>query len=89
MDREFAVQYAPLFVRRFSSLSKELQDEIVEKIELLKNADHHRALKVHKLKGALVGRYSFSINYRYRAVFIYKDKENIILLTVGDHQIYQ
>jgi plasmid maintenance system killer protein len=88
MGKQFVVQYAPLFVRRLASLPEELQNEVIEKIELLKNGENHHVLKVHKLKGALAGRYSVSINYRYRAVFVYQNKTSIILLTVGDHRIY-
>ncbi len=89
MGKQLVVRYAPLFVRRFSLLPRDLQNEIIEKIELLKDIDNHHTLKVHKLKGALMGRYSFSINYRYRAVFVYQGKEGIVLLTVGDHRIYK
>jgi mRNA-degrading endonuclease YafQ of YafQ-DinJ toxin-antitoxin module len=84
------IVYAPTFIRMFKVLPEALQDEIIEKIELLRSSDHHRALKVHKLSGRLKGRYSFSVNYRTRIVFTYSRSKprEIGLLAVGDHVIY-
>ena len=81
--------YLPSFIRQYSRLESALQDEIVEKIELFKNSKHHRQLKVHKLKGRLKGRYSFSVNYQTRIIFIYTSKWKVAFLTVGDHDVYK
>ncbi|MBI2005043.1 hypothetical protein HYS79_02715 [Patescibacteria group bacterium] len=52
---------------------------------------NHEWLHVHKLKGPLAGRRGFSVNYRYRIVFSYTDKSKgeVILLAVGDHEVYR
>jgi len=81
--------YAPAFIRQLKSLDPELQKEVIEKIELLKKIKNHKQLKVHKLKGRLSGRYSFSINYKTRIVFSYILKKKAILLAVGDHDVYK
>ena len=83
------VIYIPVFVRQFEKLDKGLQDEVREKIELFRNTQNHKALLVHKLHGRLQGRYSFSINYKYRIVFQYLSKNEVVLLTIGDHEIYR
>ena len=83
------VVYAPSFVRGYAKLEIELKEEIKEKIALFTNPAHHEKLKVHKLKGHLKGRFSFSVNYHIRIVFRYKDKKTAELLTVGDHDIYK
>jgi addiction module RelE/StbE family toxin len=80
--------YKPSFVRQLKSLETELIDEAFEKIELFKNEKNHRSLKVHKLHGRLAGRWSFSVNYKYRIVFIYQSKTEVVVLTIGDHTIY-
>lgn len=82
------VKYTTGFVRQYTKLSIELREEVREKIELLKESKNNEKLKVHKLKGRLSGRYSFSVNYKYRIMFEYIDKKNIVLLTIGDHDIY-
>jgi mRNA-degrading endonuclease RelE of RelBE toxin-antitoxin system len=83
------ILFKPTFIKQFSKLSKDLQEEVLEKIELFKNKDNHNLLKVHKLHGRLKDKYSFYINYKIRIVFIWGNKEEVILLVVGDHDIYK
>ncbi len=83
------VLYAPSFLRTLASLDKELQEEAFEKMELFKNPANHRLLKTRKLKGRLAGRFGFSVNYRFRVVFMYQSKNEAILLAIGDHEVYR
>ncbi len=83
------VFFTPTFVRAYKNLPQELQQEIKEKIALFESDQGHHLLKTHKLKGKLKGRYSFSVNYIYRIVFIYTSKVEAVLLTVGDHDVYK
>jgi len=83
------VGYKPSFVRQFKKLPKDLQEEVSLKIELFKDVKNHSVLSVHKLKGVLKGKYSFSVNYRYRIVFIYESKDSVVLLSFGDHTVYK
>ena len=80
--------YAPIFVRNLNKLENKLQDEVLEKIEIFKNPDNHKQLKVHKLQGHLKDCYSFSVNYQYRVLFSYSNKEEVNILAIGDHDIY-
>lgn len=81
------ISYKPSFVRQFNKLDPKLQEETLEKIDLLKKHKNHPLLKVHKLHGHLKERYSFSVNYKTRIVFTYVSKE-VVLLAIGDHAIY-
>ena len=83
------VSYTPSFVRHFGAFESGLQEETLEKIELFKNIQNHKSLKVHKLTGPLKGRYGFSVNYRIRIVFIYLDKSEALLLAIGSHDVYR
>ena len=83
------VSYKPSFIRQFRKLEPALQQEAVEKIELFRNPANHRGLGVHKLQGPLVGRWSFSVNFKYRIVFRYETKSEVALLAIGDHEIYR
>jgi mRNA-degrading endonuclease YafQ of YafQ-DinJ toxin-antitoxin module len=85
----FGISITPNFQRQFSKQEEDLKEEILEKLELLKNKLNHQTLKVHKLKGKLSGRYSFSVNYKIRIIFNFLDKDEIILLAVGDHDVYR
>lgn len=81
----YTIEYSTRFIRTFRKIKPDLQEEIIEKVELLKNASNHKRLKVHKLTGKLKGIWSFSVNYRIRITFA-KPKKNILVLeTVGTH----
>lgn len=80
--------YSPRFQKNFKKLSIEIIDNTIEKILLLEENLFHTQLKTHKLHGKLNDYYSFSVNYKYRVIFEV-DKEEIILLDIGDHDIYK
>ena len=81
--------YVPVFIKEFKKLEPSLQDEAIEKIELFKDRKNHKQLKVRKLKGRLKDRYSFSVNYKYRIVFMWLSKNKAVFLTIGDHSVYE
>ncbi len=83
------VSYTPTFIKQLNSLEPELQEESIEKIELFKGEKNHKQLKVHKLKGRLKNRLSFSVNYRTRIIFDYLSSKEVVLLAIGDHDVYK
>ncbi len=83
------VSFTPQFRRQFKKLPHALQEEVLEKIALFKEIQQHPQLHVHTLQGKLAGRWSFSVNYRFRIVFTWEVPDvSAIFLTVGDHSIY-
>lgn len=82
------VLFKPTFIRQFKRLELNLQKEVLEKIELFKDKENHKKLKVHRLKGRLSGWHSFSVNYKTRIVFSYLSKKEAVFLAVGDHVVY-
>ena len=83
------ILYKPSFIRQYKKLSKPLQQEVKEKIQLFQENPNHSFLKVHKLKGRLKGYFSFSVNYADRIVFYYEKENTVTLLAVGNHDIYK
>lgn len=81
--------FLPVFIKRFNVFEKDLQSEVLEKIELFKDVKNHKQLQVHKLHGQMKDRYSFSVNYKFRIVFRYISKKGVVLLAIGDHDIYK
>ena len=84
-----ALEYAPSFLRQLKKLPPALQRETLEKVLLFKNKKNHRQLEVHKLKGKLKEKWSFSVNHSYRVVFKWLPNDSAGLLAVGDHDIYK
>jgi mRNA-degrading endonuclease YafQ of YafQ-DinJ toxin-antitoxin module len=83
------ILYKPSFIRDLNKLSSELQEEAIAKIELFRDTTNHLQLKVHKLKGKLKNKYSFSFTYSHRIVFEYESKNQIVLIAIGTHDVYR
>ena len=82
------IAITPQFQRMFKKLEPKLQEEAREKISLFTDSTHHQKLKVHKLQGRLKGRYSFSVNYKTRIVYVYEDQTSVVLVAIGSHDVY-
>ena len=83
------IRYKPSFVREFKKLPVELQEEALERINLFKDVENHKKLKVHKLKGRLADFYSFSVTYSHRIVFSFESKKEVVFISIGDHKVYK
>ena len=83
------IAYTPQFLRMFKKLEPALQEEAIEKIELFTKDSNHSQLKAHKLQGKLKNRYSFSINYQTRIIYIFLTKTEVAFLAIGDHDVYK
>jgi addiction module RelE/StbE family toxin len=82
------VSFKPSFIREVNKLEKSLIDEVLYKINILKNSSDYTELKIHKLHGKMKDRWSFSVNYKIRIVFKYESQKEIVLLAIGDHDVY-
>lgn len=83
------VSYKPSFVRALKKLPPSLRQEVLEVIAVFRQDPFDPSLKTHKLQGKLRGRWSFSVNYRYRIVFRFEGSDHVHLLVIGDHDVYQ
>lgn len=83
------IYYKPTFIRQYSKLDVDLQGEIKEKVELLKDKTNHESLKVHKLHGKLSDFFSFYVNFKIRIVFSWKSDNEVTLYALGDHDVYR
>jgi mRNA-degrading endonuclease RelE of RelBE toxin-antitoxin system len=81
--------FAPSFIRQFDKLEPSRQAEIEEKIALFRDKGNHEQLKVHKLKGRMIGKHSFSVNHKTRIVFSFISRESAVLFAIGNHDIYK
>ena len=82
------ISFKPSFIKQLHKLEKNLIDEVLYKIDILKNSTNNAELKIHKLHGPMKDKWSFSVNYKIRIVFEYESKKEIVLLAIGDHSIY-
>ena len=85
---KYEVVFLPKAIKQYSKLPNDLQEEIEETIELLKESENHERLKVHKLHGILKNFYSARVNYEYRVIFSY-DGSLLVVSLIGDHSLYK
>ncbi len=85
------VHYSSSFLRQYKKLPAALKGDVKKSIEEFKRTANHKALGVHTLKGHLKGRSSFSVNYKIRIVFEYlrRSKKEVVLLSLGNHEVYK
>lgn len=84
------ISFSAEFLGALKKLPASLQEETLQKVEEFKDRANHRRLRVHKLHGPYADCWSFSVNYRFRVIFIYlgKHKSAVGLVTIGDHSVY-
>lgn len=77
------------FKKRFNKLSTKVQRQFEDRLELFTENSQNPLLKVHPLRGNLVGFRAFSVTGDYRAVFRILDENTIKLVNIGTHnQVY-
>ena len=74
------------FTKRFFKESKllptETQNKLAELIEVLQTNPYHSKLHTKKLSAPLLGVLSFRVGLKYRALFIFENKDTVKLIRV-------
>jgi toxin HigB-1 len=83
------VSLAPQFSRKFKKLDPHLKEEVRDRISQFSENPEHPSLRAHPLKANLKGVFSFSINYKIRVLYQYLSEDEVVLLTVGSHDVYK
>lgn len=83
------IVFSSQFKKRFEKIPAKVQNQFEKRIELFLENPNHPSLKVHPLKGNLLGFRAFSISGDYRVIFKILDKNTIKLNDIGTHnQVY-
>lgn len=83
------IKYSPHFLRAAKKLDAKLAEQAGTAEAIFRKDCFDSRLKTHKLKGNLRDKWSFSISYSYRVLFVFEDKDSVTFLDVDDHSIYQ
>lgn len=81
--------YSPQFVREYRQLSLEVKEKAKKKEKIFRINLFDSRLKTHKLSGRLAEFWAFSIDFRYRIIFKFQDKNTVRFYAIGDHSIYK
>ena len=80
---------SPHFKRSFTKLPSKIQKKVVARTALFETNPQHPSLRIHKLRGKMKDRWSFSIDRHYRVAFKFVDGDQVVYLDVGDHKVYR
>lgn len=83
------IYYHPRFRKAYSRLPLTVKIKAEHKEKIFRADPYLTALKTHKLHGRLGKFWSFSIDRKYRILFEFVSKNEVIFLDVGTHEIYQ
>lgn len=83
------IYYSSKFAKEYKRLPKRIKLKAEKQEELFREDPHDPALKTHKLTGKLREYWAFSIDYQYRIIFEFRDKNVIWFHSVGTHGIYK
>lgn len=83
------ILYTTRFAKRYKKLPEKIKDLAEKKEKIFRKDPHDLRLRTHSLGGKFVGKWAFSINRQYRVIFKYISNDEVLLLTVGTHEIYK
>jgi len=82
------IVYTSKFEKEYRRLPDEVKDLAEQRENIFRDNPFNPCLSTHKLKGKLKNYWSWSIDYKYRIIFYFRDKKEVWFLSVGDHDIY-
>ena len=83
------IYYSSKFAKEYKRLPQETKLAAEKKEKIFRKNPFDSRLKTHKLTGKLKEYYSFSIDYQYRIIFEFAEKDIIWFHSVGTHSIYK
>ena len=89
MTRFVVVHVTSGFTRAFKKLPGRIQRLAVRKDEQFQHNPFSSQLETHKLKGELVGFWSYSVNDAYRVLFRFIADTVVLYYDIGTHDIYR
>ncbi len=83
------ILYSSQFAKELRVLPKEIILLAIKKEQLFRDNPLHPSLRLHALKGKLVGLWSISISGNYRLIFNRQKNGTILFISIGKHDIYK
>jgi addiction module RelE/StbE family toxin len=82
------ILYSSHFLRHYKKLPLSVKLLAEQKEIIFRENWKNPRLFVHKLNGKLSSLWAFSINNKYRIIFQFINKNTVLFITVGDHDVY-
>lgn len=83
------IVYSSKFAREYKKLPKEIKLLAEKKEKIFRKNPFDPILDTHKVHGRLRDFWSFSIDFKYRIVFEFRENNIVYFHSIGDHLIYK
>lgn len=83
------IVYSSQFVKELRNLPLEVVKIAIVKEKIFKANPLHPSLRLHALKGKLLGLWSISLTMNYRIIFERTSNGDILFVSIGKHDIYK
>ncbi len=83
------IVYSSQFVKELRNLPLETVKVAIVKEKIFKANPLHPSLRLHALKGKLLGLWSISLTLNYRLIFERMPNGDILFVSIGKHDIYK
>lgn len=83
------IYYSSKFAKEYKKLPSKVKLSAQKREKIFRIDPFNPQLKTHKLTGKLKEYYSFSIDYQYRIIFEFIEKDIVWFHLVGTHEIYK
>ena len=83
------VVHAARFLKSLKRLPWRIQEKIAERHDIFTQNPFDPRLDTHKLHGRFKEFWAYSVDHRYRVIFIFKNPHTVIYYDTGLHPIYR
>ena len=83
------IYYSAKFAKAYKKLPQKVKLQAEKKELVFRKNPRHSSLKTHKLTGKLKDFWAFSVDYKYRIIFEFREKDVVWFHSVGTHEIYE
>lgn len=87
--KKIKIYLLPKFKKSLKDSPRQVANKLEKKKKIFRQDPFHPSLKTHKLKGKLKNYYAFSVDYSYRVMFKFMDKDKMLFVNIGSHKIYE
>lgn len=80
--------HAARFLKSVKRLPGDVRQRLNERDAIFRKDPSDNKLDTHKLHGRFKNFWAYSVDYKYRVIFIFNDAKTITYYDIGQHNIY-
>lgn len=81
--------YTARFLKSLKKMPPKIKDSLKNRERVFRNNPFDPRLKTHKLHGRFSNYWAYSVDYKYRVIFVFGKDGRVICYDIGDHSLYE